>query len=350
VADYELREVRDGDADNLSALASVVWQEEVPPAYWGWKYRDNPWGTGYSYVAEANGTIVGFVGGMVWQLRVTGRHLTGVQTTDMMLHPDWRKRGVFFPLNRLHLDEIRERADYHCGWTNPMSVRIYRRFFRYDGFSPTKIQKPTALRAVLFTLAKDPRGAAAGALRKVCSRRVPRRAAGGSGDTAVREVASFDARTDDLWGRLQDRYRVATPRTSRYLNWRYVANPRTDYTIFAAGSESVLNGFVVLKCEQKDGVRRGFIVDALMPPDNDAAADGLLRAARRFFRKQKTVVVNGWMCGRHALAARLAAQGFRARTADTVVLLAKVFADGVPEDFLSDGENWYYTMGDCDAF
>lgn len=349
--DYTMRKYRPGDAPGLSHLSRTVLKEDVPDVYWTWKYTDNPWGESYSYVAEADGAIVGFVGGMAWQLTVQGHDYPGAQVTDLMLEPAWRRKGIFFPLNAKSQEEIFARASWHYGVTNPTSFKIFQNRYGYQGFRPHKIQKVLDIRPFLRETLRGGHGFKMPKLRKLLPRllRVKKRVAANV-SLEVEAIENFDERFDDLWQRVRHRLTMATTKTRRHLNWRYLRNPRFDYSVLAAREGDRVVGFAVLRVQQSEGIRRGFIVDFLTDPDHPAAAPFLIGQALAFFKKRKAAVVNTWVFEHDPAYPAFALHGFVAKTAETVMILTNSLTDGFSKDFMSDVRNWHFAMGDCEVF
>jgi len=351
MSDYAMRKFRPGDEPGLSRLSKVVLKENVPDGYWTWKYTDNPWGDSYSYVAEAGGEIVGFVGGMAWQLRVQGKDYPGAQVTDLMLDPAWRRKGIFFPLNAKSQEEIFMRASWHYGVTNPTSFKIFQNRYGYQGFRPHKIQKVLDIRPFLREYLRGGKGFKTPSLKKFLPRLMPgRRKAASAPEFALEEVDVFDERFDDLWSRVHSSMIMATTKTSRHLNWRYRANPRHKYSVLAARKGTQIAGFAVLRFEESDGIRRGFIVDFLTDPASRAAGLFLVGGALGFFKRRKAAVVNTWMFEHDPEYAAFAAHGFVPKTAETVMILTNSLTDDFSKDFMADVGNWHFVMGDCEVF
>jgi hypothetical protein len=55
------------------------------------------------------------------QLIVIGKELVGKQTTGMMVHPEWRKKGILTQLNWKSIDEIKARKTLHFKFFNSNS-------------------------------------------------------------------------------------------------------------------------------------------------------------------------------------------------------------------------------------
>lgn len=354
MAEYTMRRFQSGDEEGLTALSSIVWKTEPPPAYWTWKYLDNPWGDHFSYVAIADDRIIGFVGGMAWSLTVEGTDYPGCQVTDLMMHHDWRRKGVFYPLNRLSQDEIKAKASWHYGVTTPMSFKIYQNRYGYQGFRPHKMQRVLDIRPFLWGAIKRRKALKLPKASRLLARFAKPRGAGAApkapANIVVREIPGFDERYDALWSRLRDRHPIIGTRTRTHLQWRYADNPFVRYTRLEACEGETLQGYAVLKCERRDGILRGFIVDLFVDDRTRGTVSALLGAALQYFRRQKAAVANTWMFEHSPMFSELTGCGFVYREAETVMILTNSLTDAFSKEFMSERRHWQFAMGDCEAF
>ncbi|MFZ5995726.1 MAG: GNAT family N-acetyltransferase [Thermodesulfobacteriota bacterium] len=357
MSEIVVRKYQAGDEKGLTLLAGEVWGSTFGEDYWRWKYLQNPLHDNFSYVAVCNGNIAGFVGGMPWRFFVMGKECISGQVTDMMVHPAWRNKGVFFPVNRKNLDDITARTNFHYGFTNPTSFRVYKKRFHYEGFNPLKMQKVLNIKSAIWQGLRQGKSVKLSTLFDLISRVLSgrkkvssKKARSTPASLVVKRIERFDAGFDKLWEKAHKKLKIATIRDSRYLNWRYVGHPQLQYTIFAAEGNGELYGFVVLRCENKEGIRKGLIIDLLVDPGHVPVAEILINESLKFFRSQKAAVINTWMFEDNPIYGLFVQNGFSAKPANQVVVLIKSFSPDIPTDYLRDTRNWYLTMGDCEVF
>jgi GNAT superfamily N-acetyltransferase len=352
MVDYTLRKYRTDDTAGLTQLAKTVLEEELPDTYWEWKYTDNRWGSHYSYVAEHDGKVIGFVGGMAWQLTLEGLDTPGAQVADLIVDPAWRRKGIFYKLSARNMEEISTGTAWGYGVTNRISHKIYKnRYEGYQDFRPHKIQKILNIRPFLREYLKGGarvKPAELGRLLRKFS--IPRREMRPPCDLELEEITSFDERFDDLWSRVRKDFRIISTRDRKHLNWRYSRNPRFDYTVLAATEKGRVTGYIVLRIEQTPRIGRGFIVDFLADASHEATAPFLIGESLTFFRRRRVAVVNTWMFEHCWPYDVFASFGFSPRTAETVMIVIKSFTDAFSTEFLADRTNWYLSMGDCEVF
>lgn len=105
--------VRLADADDTDAFLALhetvfgTWPAERARAVFEWKYVDVPavdWLP--IVVAERDGRVVGARGYLALPLRVGGTELLGLQSADLMVHPDHRRQGLFTRMTEFGLAEL----------------------------------------------------------------------------------------------------------------------------------------------------------------------------------------------------------------------------------------------------
>ena len=103
-------------------------------------------------------------------------------------------------------------------------------------------------------------------------------------DVAVTEIAEFGRQFDEFWDRVCAGYELIAVRDSRFLNWRFRECPTRAYTVLAAHRSGVLAGYVVVRIEEGEPLRRGFVVDMLAERRDRPVFNLLLAEAEAHFR------------------------------------------------------------------
>jgi len=70
-----------------------------------------------------------------------------------------------------------------------------------------------------------------------------------SDDPRVATIERFSGQWDIHWKALSHDYHVTINRTSSYLNWRFVQNPKIKYRIFGLNKNGVVVGYIILRVE-----------------------------------------------------------------------------------------------------
>jgi GNAT superfamily N-acetyltransferase len=111
-----------------------------------------------------------------------------------------------------------------------------------------------------------------------------------SARTEVREVDRFESDIDELWHRLRHQYAVIVPRTSQFLNWRFVDCPTRTYRRFVARRDGRTLGYVVLRRREPVELPEGVIVDIFAARDDQETIRDLVAHSLHFFGRSVAVV------------------------------------------------------------
>jgi hypothetical protein len=160
------------------------------------------------------------------------------------------------------------------------------------------------------------------------------------------EVARFDPRFDEFWHKEAVHYPIAVVRDSKYLNWRYVDGPNF-YKIFCVEKDRMIKGFVVLKCVQDGGIKRGKIVDILVEWGQETVAELLVERSVSYFAGENVDLITGWIFEHWPVFEIFRKRGFAKRKAPHYLVVNSQFVD-IPKEYFLDMSKWYVTMGDSD--
>jgi hypothetical protein len=348
---YTIRKYEKGDEEDLSALNQAVWGFHTVDSLWTWKFFNNPQGNHYSYAALCDGKIVGFMGGMAWRLNILRNEYVGVQTTDLMIHPAYRIKGIFVSLNRKYMSEIAKKSDFHYGCTNPVSVKLYPKKYNMLPLHPQRLIKILKIKSLLWKQLKSGKGVKFPGFKALTRRFIGhRRESPSYGGLEVKEIKEFDQRFDDLWKRFVGFVDIATVRDSKYLNWRYVKHPQYNYKILAVEEANRPLGFIVLRVEEKEGIMNGLIVDILFDQERKVAAYFLLNETLKYFRSRSVALVRTWIFEHLFIYELLKEHGFSPElTHAYTTILIRSHTPDISSEFLADKRKWWFVMGDDDV-
>jgi GNAT superfamily N-acetyltransferase len=222
-ADLRVRPAGRDDVPRILELVRLSLGEGLIPrdrAYWEWKHNRNPFGESPILLAEAGGELVGLRVFMRWHWRSGGRTIPAVRAVDTATHPRWQGRGIF---RKLTLELVRrmerEGVEFVFNTPNRQSRPGYLKMgWSAVGRTDLWIRPLRPLR-ILRALATRRAGMPP---RPVPAREFPlAQALCARAELAelLHEVASGADRDA----------RLATPRTTDYLRWRYVAIPGFRY-------------------------------------------------------------------------------------------------------------------------
>jgi len=221
-------------------LLERVYPGKFDRSVWEWKYSAHYLGPPRIAVARLDGRIVGLQPSIRHQIWWRGRRETAYQLTDVLTHPEHRRRGIFSALVEAFAAAAGEEGAA-CVFTFPNRLS-YPGFARLGTWSHP-FSLPLLVRAPLPGLG--------------------RRALPSAGGLRTGAVESFDPAVDRLGEDRLRRFQAATLRDHRYLNWRYLQAPRRPYTCIGARDGNAWRGYAVGRISRWLGVRVGLIVDLL---------------------------------------------------------------------------------------
>jgi hypothetical protein len=335
----------------LSALYDEVFSREIEPEYWEWKYYQNPAGKHDTYVALKGDKIVGQVGGIPVKVKVGSEEVLAAQTCDIIVSARHRKGTPFFRLHKAASKEVEPRGwSFVYGFSIESTYRISTKMLGFVSAGPigklVKILKPAPFlrNKVKPGFLCDTLGAlGAHSLKMLDTLRT-----GSIQGVEIWEVDRFDSVFDELWRRRAEDFDIMVVRDSTYLNWRYTQNPIQAYTTFGATKSGTLAGFVTTCIRQEGDIRRGYIVDLLVDPQDKETCNALFAYAIDHFRREGADSINTWL-PEHTMAFGLAKRvGFVVRkTSHNLIVRSHGRWDN---ELLTDRSRWFLTMGDSDNY
>lgn len=327
-------EIRPGtDADRPQILARMEEVFGAGPArraehLWDWQWHQDPRlpSPGYrGVVADWDGRLIGVLSTIPAGLHIRGEPVQAWWFVDVLVH---------WGLTRQALREHRRSA---AQGSADLSQGIAAAFFDHPAAGPIQLGKHIA--DSMMTIAERvgfvPQPETGTLHRRVSTRHSLARILGRPlGDLfgAVADLAlgpiprprlpvrlhegPCDARFDNLWETLKGAYPAICRRDSALLDWRYHRHPDGDYRMLTLDSAEGLRGYGVIKVLERDGRRRGKIVDLLTAPQDQEAQQTLVAAALRELRRERVERVECFYVGA-MLERTLSRLGFTPRLSKT---------------------------------
>ncbi len=333
---WTIRPYRAGDEHGILELFNGVFEvgnpDFVPRSLeqWRWQFADAPQGH-QTYVGEVDGRIVGQYTGIPQRWRLKEGVQLGTQALDTCVSVEFRrslkKSGLFLSLCDVWFGEFGrpDRSQIVYGFPNPQAFRIGT---RKVGYVPVRCPLP------MFALDLGS---------------VPEAPAG----ITVHQVESFGKEVDAWDEFLASGRGLTVIRDQKYLDWRYVRCPTTDYRILRAESANgELRGFLVYTLSwhgnHKDIVP---LVDWMIEPGDDETWKALLAAvaadARDASLSTPLNTLVAWAPPLHADADTLGRLHFQ-RLDSPFNLCIMIFTDSFHVQTAVD--EWYILMGDSDIY
>lgn len=359
--EFSFRDIRPEDATPLVHLAQSAagasWTEEFVL----WKYARNPAGDITGTCAEADGSLVGFYGGVPVGIKLGDQRILGAQAADAMVSPKMRRRGLFSRMGHYTIDRLGQAGTCVIyAIPNPVSRAGSMKYldFTHPGEIPTHVQilDPAAVAAASGS--EGPRAWLDHAILHTVHLTRPPQSPPEEG-IRVSELSTFDHRFDQLWDDVSSGFDIAVVRDVPYLTWRYVQNPLRRYLILAAERGDDLLGYAVLSF--RDAEKKGVlaIAELLLRPSETDAGLALLHEASRQALHAKCGQLQCWMLPQHSLYTRLLRHsGFvyaPIRLLPGIFRQTTSFITRLPEGGTmtpdpTDLANWFLAMGDQDYY
>jgi GNAT superfamily N-acetyltransferase len=262
--DIEIRRAEPGDRAAILALlgSSLNW---VPDAqhddFYDWKHEQSPFGSSPAWIAEHEGTPVGFRVFMRWEFAIDGRPVRAVRAVDTATHPDHRGRGIFSKLTLHALEEVRaEGVGFVFNTPNQNSRPGYLKMGWVELGRPRVRIRPRPSPRSLLRIAR--RGAAADKWSSPTSAGRP--AAEAFGDDAIAGLLAA-----------QPTAGVRTPKTGAFLRWRYGFGP-LHYRVLHADERRPEDGCVVFRVRRRGQALEATITDLLVAEPHPALSRRLV--------------------------------------------------------------------------
>jgi GNAT superfamily N-acetyltransferase len=347
-------QVRDGnelDREGILSLRRVVFGEEerdkLDPKFWRWEFIENPDGRALIYIVEDQSKIIGHFADIPRRFFVGGEAVLGTLSLDLMVHPDYRRRGIFEAMGNYAIQRVKNENCFFMssypirretikgfkkiGWQRELSlpVLVYPLKFggvlnRYLHFPPLSLFAGGVIRFFYFLLY---------GLKK-------RKKTEG---VEVEEVSALDDSFDGFWQKASSFFPIIGLRNRNYLTWRYLQHPTRSYSFYRAKKDGEMTGYIVLRKVDLLNFNSAVIVD-LLALDEGALLTLVEKGIERC--RQEGADLLGFMVPRnHPYDKHLRKAGFLP-SPKTFQLMIYPHAG---KEILLSPEKWYVNWGDTDV-
>ena len=225
MAEPVIRERESLDPAEFCALFEACFGKTVDANYFQWKFEASPAGKALHVAAEADGRLAGLVNFMPSRFVLNGVEFFTCQGADVMVHPDFQRRGLLTSMTRLANERMVERGwRFIVNFTGEVLHSTYLKLGHHH----------------LFDLQRW-----GTTYRVTTASRLLRRVLGANASPGL--DATFDERFDDVWQRTSGGRGVAQVRDRAYLSWRYEQRPDRKYRLLTEEANGVLHGFAILR-------------------------------------------------------------------------------------------------------
>lgn len=278
--EYAVRPFALRDVADVLELYEVIWDHERTEEWLQWRFGANPLVDDVQMiVAEADGQVIGTEPTLVFRMRAGPERFTAYQPADWMVHPDYRRKGVFSRMTETFLERFGDRADLYFNFPSDVLVPGLEKF-DWTIISPRstlyRVQDPSAI------LAR--RNGDDGTVRSTVFRTASRLATPvsrgylGVRDRLVSPVSVAVERYDSIpVSAFVSAYESSLPdalhveRDEDFYEWRF-DNPLWDTTAYVARRDGDVEAGVVTASEKRFGVPITTLLE-VVPLDGSADSE-----------------------------------------------------------------------------
>ena len=365
-----IRQFQKEDILRISKLADSVYAADAlgNAAYVEWKHLKNPYGS-IACTYEVDDELVGVLALTALPLKVQDSSRVAAVSGDLMVHPKFRRQGIFITMLRYLFDQKTEHislayADRSLRSATVRGVVKYA-LMQHIADIPVSLSYPRPLSAIqalwVFYGKATPSNlvrylgyiahvifiTVVGRLGGIISRLWDARTLPiGEKRVEVSEMEAlvFGEEFNSLWQEVKDSYPIAVIRNSEYLNWRYGSHPTNIYHGFRAVQGGAFRGYAVLLYTIRGTLKTAWVVD-VFASDPEVEAE-LVKCCMRRAEQDQAHVFTLFRTKRNKGFSR--SLGLMSGWPIRNPLLVRNLSTEISEDFLNDPSNWYLTIADIE--
>jgi GNAT superfamily N-acetyltransferase len=255
-----------GDEDAILALFKKSFGQEMSPAYWKWRFQDNPHGRECISLMWDGEVLAGHYAVSPLVMLVEGEEVLASLSMTTMTHPDYAGRGIFTTLAEELYSRIHQQGGVAAVWGFPNNNSHY-------------------------GLVKNLRWKNIGLLPTFS---LPLSRLKGGGDAAITGgVQKFQPGHEQAF-RNSLAFEISTLRSAAYLQWRYLDNPQHRYEVFEF-REGEKYYFAVAKLYRPQNQPVEIDVTELVFPADGPLLSALFAALRDHYQDASPSRINLWL-------------------------------------------------------
>ena len=350
----EIAGIRDGDERDLEQILAMrkavfgeMEEDKLDPRFWKWEFIENPDGKALIYIIRDEGRVVGHFADIPRDFSVEGETLKGTLSVDLMVDPEYRRKGFFFSMgkyaarrvaeeNRLFMTAYPIRDEtiqglLKLGWKKVVKLPVLVYPIRFQGIIASYLH----FRPLSVLL-----GAFANVLHLLLFRRGKKE---GLQTVEIEKVVQLDGQFEVLCRKASSFHPIIGTRNRGYLTWRYIQHPTRTYTIYRARTGSEMVGYIVLRKVELLGFNCHVIVDLLAL--NEGVIPAMIEKGIQHSRQEGTDLLGFMVPKGHTYYRILRGMGFLPSMKSFQFMIYPI---GHAEGLLSP-ERWYVNWGDTDV-
>jgi len=318
---YELSSKAD-DAELVELFREFYPHLGWSDAYLAWQYHENPAGPAQVWVARDGKKIVASYSAIPHKMHIMGRTAIGWRIQDVLTRPEYRGMGIYHALSEVASESI-FKPEFPLNFSFP-NERSHQGFMR-TGWT-------ASFRIPLRILS----GVQSGHYENI--------------PATVSPISHFDHHTDRIWSSYVSRFDFTLHRSSDYLNWRYLSNPRARYFPFRVTLDEDEIVLVLKNYEREDNSKWVHICDLFYSAGNLELLDCAMKHSINFAVELGAGSISCWCPSGSVLESALNRHQFMPEDSLNRWLVINGNVPDMDINQLCDETRWHLAMGDSDVF
>ncbi|MDR4509902.1 MAG: GNAT family N-acetyltransferase [Candidatus Brocadiaceae bacterium] len=346
---------KDGDEKELNSLFCDVFSKKRSLREWEWKFKESPIDSRpFIILARCGGKIVGQHACISLWLKYQDTFVKTVQGVDNFVLNDYRGsvKGVHAKLfQKAEETAIENGVAVGFGFPNRTGYVIGKRLFNHKDLIKIEVLfkrlswRSALKRRVKWSFPANLVGWISNLIIRVFLATGRKSVAG----VKYTWVNAFDESINLFWEKVKSQYTIMVKRDLLYLNWRYCRKPDNTYHMLQAERDDSIVGLLIVKYEDYEGARIGFIMEFLAVKDA-MVLDNLLKRGLMFLLRNKVDFVLARVSSSDPVKRVFYKRGFSSKEGVwTSHIVYVTYSSHVEASVLCDASLWHVSFGDCDA-
>jgi hypothetical protein len=346
--------IRDGNEKDMEEILSLrrdafgeTEKDKLDPRFWQWEFMEGPDGRAFIYIVEDRNKMVGHFADIPRRFSVQGEVALGTLSLDLMVHPDYWRRGIFQAMGKYGAQKVKQENGFFLtafpirletilglkkiGWKEVVKLPVLVYPIRFSGILNRYIHFP-------------PLGVFIGGIARffyfLIYRLKRRKEIRG---VEIKKVGQLDDSFDSFWQKALSLFPIIGIRNRNYLTWRYLQHPTRNYTIYQAKQNGEMKGYIVLRKVELLNFNSAVIVDLLAMDEGTLLT--LVERGIQHSRQGGADLLGFLVPQDHPYYKILRKKGF---LRSPKIFQFMVYPHSDRKIFLSP-EKWYVTWGDTDV-
>jgi GNAT superfamily N-acetyltransferase len=284
--------------EDLIELYKIVFGRTMTRELWEWMYIKNPLNPPEAKIVAAvdNGQVIGARPLMFFELWIKGRKVKAAQPSSTMVHPEYRRQGIFTRMNQLAIEYLKENgyASVIYNFPGPMSKPGYlKQGWKLVAQIGSLIKILNAAPLFSYKLHNKLIGFPLGLVYTIFSR-IKMKDSIENEYIKSRLYNSYNEEFNfvDSWA---DKTKICLVRSPEFLKWRFAEHPIYKYKYLFLYKNDEAIGFMVLNTKPRPYGLIGEIIDYAVR--NDEYFGHLVSEGLKELFKLGCVYVSIWETG-----------------------------------------------------